>query len=213
MSNSYTTALCEASNQYEEKKSVFYGFIKPIETEEEAISFIQSVREKIPNAKHVCYAYVNRGGNVVRFSDDKEPQGTAGMPILEVIRREGLTGVVIAVARYFGGILLGAGGLTRAYAKAAKLALDASGKTTFVLYKEALITVDYSSFQKLKYELNIMNVNEYDTEYNENVSCKVLLDEEEIRKVQEKTNTITSGKGTFKITGERYAPKKICQKP
>jgi hypothetical protein len=102
MNDSYTTAAREASGEYEEKKSVFYGFIKPIEEEAEALEYIEEIRRRLPNMRHTCYAYVNKGGNVVRFSDDKEPQGTAGMPILEVIRREGLTGVVIVVARYFG---------------------------------------------------------------------------------------------------------------
>ena len=109
MNESYTTAAREGRGEYEEKKSVFYGFIKPIEEEEEALAYIQEIRDRLPNMRHTCYAYVNKGGNVVRFSDDHEPQGTAGMPILEVIRREGLTGVVIVVARYFCGILMGAG--------------------------------------------------------------------------------------------------------
>ena len=208
MNDSYTTAAREGSDRYEEKKSIFYGFIKPIETEEEALAFIESVKSRLDNIRHFCYAYVNRGGNVVRFSDDKEPQGTAGMPILEVIRREGLTGVVIVVARYFGGVLLGAGGLTRAYGKAAKLALDAAGKATFVLYHEVKLSCDYSSYQKLKYDLNVMGIEEYGTEYGEGVSTLALLSDEELQKVQDTLNTITSGKGKFEIVGERFAPEK-----
>lgn len=208
MDKSYTTARCEASDSYEEKKSVFYGFIKPIEEEAEALEFIEKIRRDMPNMRHVCYAYVNRVGNVLRFSDDHEPQGTAGMPILEVIRREGLTGVVIAVARYFGGILLGAGGLTRAYGKAAKLALDAAGKATFVLYSEVEITSNYASYQKISYELSKMGLEVYDVKYEADVSCHVLLSEKEFESVSSKVSDITSGNGKVKITGERYAPER-----
>ncbi len=208
MKDSYTTATREASAEYEEKKSVFYGFIKPIEEEDEALEYIEEIRERLPNMRHTCYAYVNKGGNVVRFSDDKEPQGTAGMPILEVIRREGLTGVVIVVARYFGGILLGAGGLTRAYGKAAKMALDASGKSTFVLYRDVELHADYSSFQKLKYELGVMGIEEIETRYEADVICRVLASDAEVEILRDKLSNMTSGKGQLKMIGERFAPEK-----
>ena len=208
MSESYTTAKKEATDKYEEKKSVFYGFIKPIEEEEEALEYIEEIKKSLTNMRHVCYAYKNRVGNVVRFSDNGEPQGTAGMPILEVINREGLTGVVVVVARYFGGILLGAGGLTRAYGKAAKLALDAAGKATFVLYEVADITVDYSSYQKLKYELSQMNVEEISVKYEENVVSRVLLSESEKEAISTKVFDITSGKGKIEKIGEKFAPEK-----
>ena len=208
MDKSYTTARCEATDSYEEKKSVFYGFIKPIEEEEEALEFIERIRRDMPNMRHVCYAYVNRVGNVVRFSDDHEPQGTAGMPILEVIRREGLTGVVIAVARYFGGVLLGAGGLTRAYGKAAKLALDAAGKATFVLYSEVEISADYSAFQKLSYEISKMGLEAYDIKYEAEISCRILVTENELEALTSKVLDVTAGRGNVKAVGERYAPER-----
>ncbi len=208
MDKSYTTARCEATDSYEEKKSVFYGFIKPIEEEEDALEFIEKIRRDMPNMRHVCYAYVNRVGNVVRFSDDHEPQGTAGMPILEVIRREGLTGVVIAVARYFGGVLLGAGGLTRAYGKAAKLALDAAGKATFVLYSEVEISADYSAFQKLSYEISKMGLEAYDIKYEAEISCRILVTENELEALTSKVLDVTAGRGNVKAVGERYAPER-----
>ncbi len=208
MKDSYITAAKEASAEYEEKKSVFYSFIKPIEEEDEALAYIEEIKKRFTNIKHACYAYVNKGGNIVRFSDDKEPQGTAGMPILEVIRREGLTGVVVVVARYFGGILLGAGGLTRAYGKAAKLALDASGKSEFVLYKEAELHVDYSAYQKLKYELSVMGIEETEVKYEADIISRVLINDEELAKLNIKISNMTSGKGKIVITGERFAPKK-----
>ena len=208
MDKSYTTARCEATDSYEEKKSVFYGFIKPIEEEGDALEFIEKIRRDMPNMRHVCYAYVNRVGNVVRFSDDHEPQGTAGMPILEVIRREGLTGVVIAVARYFGGVLLGAGGLTRAYGKAAKLALDAAGKATFVLYSEVEISADYSAFQKLSYEISKMGLEAYDIKYEAEISCRILVTENELEALTSKVLDVTAGRGNVKAVGERYAPER-----
>lgn len=208
MNESYTTAAREGRGEYEEKKSVFYGFIKPIEEEEEALAYIQSVRDNLPNMRHTCYAYVNRVGNVVRFSDDHEPQGTAGMPILEVIRREGLTGVVIVVARYFGGVLLGAGGLTRAYGKAAKLALDDSGKATFILYNDVELYADYSSYQKLKYELSVMGIEEIETRYEADVVSRVLASDTEVELLRDKLSNMTSGKGKIEIVGQKFAPEK-----
>ena len=208
MNDSYTTAAKEGKGEYEEKKSVFYGFIKPIEEEEEALAYIQEIRDRLPNMRHTCYAYVNRVGNVVRFSDDHEPQGTAGMPILEVIRREGLTGVVIVVARYFGGILLGAGGLTRAYGKAAKLALDDSGKATFVLFNDVELYSDYSSYQKLKYELSVMGIDEIETRYEADVVSRVLVSDTELELLRDKLFNMTSGKGRIEILGHKFGPQK-----
>ncbi len=208
MNDSYTTAAKEGRGEYEEKKSVFYGFIKPIEEEDEALAYIQQIRDRLPNMRHTCYAYVNKGGNVVRFSDDHEPQGTAGMPILEVIRREGLTGVVIVVARYFGGILLGAGGLTRAYGKAAKLALDDSGKATFVLFNDVELYVDYSTYQKLKYELSQMGIEETEVRYEADVVSRVLASDPELDVLRDKVSGMTSGKGQVKVIGRKFGPQK-----
>lgn len=208
MNDSYTTAAREGRGEYEEKKSVFYGFIKPIEEEDEALAYIEEIRRRLPNMRHTCYAYVNKGGNVVRFSDDHEPQGTAGMPILEVIRREGLTGVVIVVARYFGGILLGAGGLTRAYGKAAKLALDDSGKATFILYNEVELYADYSSYQKLKYELAQMGIEEIDVRYEADVVSRVLASDAELDILRDRISNMTSGKGKVIVVGQRFGAEK-----
>lgn len=208
MNESYTTAAREGSGEYEEKRSVFYGFIKPIEEEDEALAYIEEIRHRLPNMRHTCYAYVNKGGNVVRFSDDHEPQGTAGMPILEVIRREGLTGVVIVVARYFGGILLGAGGLTRAYGKAAKLALDDAGKATFILYNDVELYADYSSYQKLKYELSVMGIEELEVRYEADVVTRVLASDSELEVLRDRISNMTSGKGKAVVIGQKYGAEK-----
>lgn len=138
---------CEA--RFIEKKSEFIGYLAPVSTEDEAVKFIAEIRALHPKARHNCYAYILRENNTARHSDDGEPQGTAGAPIYEVLRREGLTDAACVVTRYFGGILLGAGGLTRAYAKACADAVEAA---VIRLYAEAVlleITLDYSLYGRL----------------------------------------------------------------
>ena len=139
---SYKTVAREAKDEFTEKKSVFIGHAKPIESEEQALDFIKTIEKRYGDAAHNCYAYINKEQNIVRFNDNGEPQGTAGLPILEVIKREELCGVVIVVTRYFGGILLGAGGLVRAYSKAAKIAIDAAGITTFCPFSMFYIKIN-----------------------------------------------------------------------
>jgi uncharacterized YigZ family protein len=206
MTEGYQTAAREGHGIYEEKKSIFYSYISPIETEEEALEFIELVRCERDNMRHVCYAYINRGGNVVRFSDDGEPQGTAGMPILEVLRREELVGVVCAVARFFGGVLLGAGGLVRAYGKAAKLALDDAGKTTFVPYGVFKLSFDYTYLSKIRHELSVMKIPEESCDFGEKVELVLFATPTEEQKIREKLADITSGRATFEKISEKFAP-------
>ncbi|MBR5459972.1 MAG: YigZ family protein [Clostridia bacterium] len=206
MSDSYQTAAREGHGIYEEKKSIFYSYISPIETEEEALEFVELVRCERDNMRHVCYAYINRIGNVVRFSDDGEPSGTAGMPILEVLRREELVGVVCAVARYFGGILLGAGGLIRAYGKAAKLSLDDSGKATFVSYGVFKLSFDYTYLSKIRHEIGLMKIPEEKCEFGEKVSLTLCLNSEEELKLRDKLADITSGRAIIEKISEKFAP-------
>ena len=108
---SYITVHHHATFEYEDRKSVFIGEAMPTETEEEALEFIESVKKKFPDARHHVYAYILRENSIMRFSDDREPQGTAGMPVLDAIRKNGLTDTTVVVTRYFGGTLLGTGGL------------------------------------------------------------------------------------------------------
>ena len=122
----YTTLKEYGTYTYEEKKSVFIGECMPVKTEEEALSFINNIKKKYSDARHHVYAYVLRENSVMRFTDDHEPQGTAGMPVLDIIRKNCCTDVVIVVTRYFGGTLLGTGGLVRAYTAAALGALEAA---------------------------------------------------------------------------------------
>ena len=125
MSDSYKTVKIESFGEFIEKRSRFIGYCKPVKTEEDATAFINEIRAKHWDARHNVYAYSLREGNLRRYSDDGEPSGTAGMPVLDVITKNEVYDVCVVVTRYFGGILLGKGGLVRAYAQGAKLALEA----------------------------------------------------------------------------------------
>ena len=137
-------------DKFEEKRSKFTGRLWHVETAEEAVAKIKEMRETYWDATHNCYAYILREGNVMRYSDDGEPQGTAGQPMLNVFQRENVENVVCIVTRYFGGILLGAGGLTRAYAKAAKDALDNAGKARMQPFSVLLLECPYPMFERIK---------------------------------------------------------------
>ncbi len=142
----YLTVAAAAENEFTEKRSRFIGAIRPVTTEEEAQAFIRERTKQYWDAKHNVFAYVLEGGNLCRFSDDGEPQGTAGMPVLDVLRKEGLTDCAVVVTRYFGGILLGGGGLVRAYSHAAKLAVDAGGVVCMRRCLLGHVTCDYAQY-------------------------------------------------------------------
>lgn len=134
-------------DRFEEKRSKFTGRLWHVETAEQAVEKIKEMREKYWDASHHCYAYILREGNVMRYSDDGEPQGTAGMPILDVLRHENLCDCVCVVTRYFGGVLLGTGGLVRAYTKGAQLAVSAAGIQRMSLYTVVLIACPYNLYE------------------------------------------------------------------
>ena len=149
----YKTIYDPAQASFIEQKSEFIGYIAPVKTNEEAVAFIESVKAQHRKARHNCYAYVLRDGMISRYSDDGEPQGTAGPPILDVIQKSGLTDVCIVVTRYFGGILLGKGGLTRAYSTGASMAVNAAGLMIMCEAYELTLTLDYSLYDKINYVL------------------------------------------------------------
>ena len=146
---SYITVKQYGSFEYEDRKSVFIGEAMPVATEAEALAFIEGIKKKYPDARHHVYAYVLRENSIMRFTDDREPQGTAGMPVLDAIRKNGCTETVIVVTRYFGGTLLGTGGLVRAYTAAAIGALKNAEIIEYDVYTELSITVGYPDYQKL----------------------------------------------------------------
>ncbi|MBE6655662.1 MAG: YigZ family protein [Ruminococcaceae bacterium] len=175
----YTTLEGRASYTYEEKKSVFIGDASPVSTEEDALAFIASVKAKYPDARHHVYAYLLRENSKNRYSDDHEPQGTAGMPVLDVLRKGGFTDAVIVVTRYFGGTLLGAGGLVRAYTAAASGAVKEAGTRTYRTYRPIALSVSYTDYNKLLPELERRAVRIRDTAYTDEVSLSLSMPEED----------------------------------
>lgn len=152
------------------KKSRFIGYIKPVETEEDAIAFIEEIKKKHWNATHNCSAYmIGERDEIQRQSDDGEPSGTAGKPILEVIKNQNLKNVAIVVTRYFGGILLGAGGLIRAYTDGAVAAIEAGEVITRVLHKEIFVELDYTWLGKVENELRGREIRTGETRFTDKV--------------------------------------------
>ena len=170
---SYRTVKQETSAEFIEKRSKFIGYIKPVQTEEEAIAFIQSIKSKHWDATHNVYAYSLREGQTRRYSDDGEPQGTAGKPMLDILNSYGLTDCLLVVTRYFGGVLLGTGGLIRAYQAAAKEGIKNSDIAQVCDGITAVITTDYNAYGKLQYICNDNNVDIIDTDFGANVTIKL----------------------------------------
>ena len=177
MHDSYLIPATYGEGRYEDRKSKFIGEIFPVETPEAAIEAIQSVKAKYRDARHHCYAYIIREGNYMRYSDDGEPQGTAGMPILDVLRRENITNVCCVVTRYFGGVLLGTGGLVRAYTKSAQLGLEAAGINQMSRYSVLLITCPYSLLGVVQNILPEHDCVVEETDYAADVTLTVTLPE------------------------------------
>ena len=162
-------------DKFEEKRSKFTGRLWRVETAEEAVSRIKEMRETYWDATHHCYAYILREGNVMRYSDDGEPQGTAGMPILEVLRHEQLENCLCVVTRYFGGVLLGTGGLVRAYTKGAQIAVAAAGVQRMSLFSVALIACPYNLYEMVLHLLPDYDCAVEQTDFGADVTLTVTL--------------------------------------
>lgn len=169
---------CDAEAKLIEKKSSFIGQAFYVQSEEEAKEKLNAVKKKHYDARHNCFAYILDGGKE-KMSDDGEPQGTAGSPILEVIRSKELSRVLVVVTRYFGGILLGAGGLTRAYSKAAAMALDEAGKKSVIIAKVLQIKCSYANWDKIRSFLERASVPIVDTQFFSDVIAKIAVSEGE----------------------------------
>ena len=190
-------------SEYTEKRSRFLGHIRYVETEEQAKAFIAETKKKFYDARHNCWCYIIRGG-AERYGDDGEPQGTAGIPMLEVLRREGVTNAVCVVTRYFGGVLLGAGGLLRAYTKSAKDALDAAGISVVRRWVECELPCSYSQAERLKNEIAAAGGVVTDMEYATAVTIKVLVPEESADDFGAKMTDLTAGSAQVSVTGESF---------
>ena len=190
----YKTLHSFGTDEYIVEKSTFIGYAKPIKSEEEAVEFINEIKKKHKDATHNVWAYtVGETMNIQRYSDDGEPQGTAGIPTLEVIKKEDLRDVVVVVTRYFGGIKLGAGGLVRAYTKGAKVGIKAAQIIQKVKYKEISVTIDYNQIGKVQNEIMNMGYKIKDTLYTDKVEIIVYSREEEAELLKSKMIDITSG--------------------
>ncbi len=194
------------------EKSTFIGYAKPIKTEEEAVEFINEIKKKHKDATHNVWAYtVGKSMNIQRYSDDGEPQGTAGIPTLEVIKKEDLRDVVVVVTRYFGGVKLGAGGLVRAYTKGAKIGLEAAKIIEKVMYQEIKIKIDYNQLGKVQNEIMNMGYFIKDTIYEDNVEIIVYSRKNEMDNLIEKITNITSATANITLGEEFYLSEKDGQ--
>ena len=189
----YSSLGKEASATYIEKRSEFIGYAAPVSTEEEAIAFIEKIRKKHADARHNVYAYLLRNGTT-RYSDAGEPQGTAGIPTLEVIRKGGFCDAVIVVTRYFGGILLGAGGLVRAYTAAAKLACEAAGIVTYTERTAFTLDCSYTDYQRLLPQLKRFEITVDDTVFTDTVQLYLSVESKGFTEFSEAVREMSGGK-------------------
>ena len=190
-------------DEFIEKKSRFIGRLWPAETEEEALAKIQEMKKQHYDATHNCWAYIIRDG-AVRFSDDGEPGGTAGMPMLQVLQREGLFNVVCVVTRYFGGILLGAGGLVRAYTKGAKIAVDAAGKSMKRVWTVLYLPCPYSWYERVKLETAAFGGLIRDTQFGADVELEILTPVDRAEPFLKRLLDLSAGTIEGLVTGEEY---------
>ena len=203
--NEYKTVEKEAYDEFIEKKSKFIGYVKPVKTVQEATDFINSIKSKHWDATHNVSAFVLRENNIQRSSDDGEPSGTAGVPVLDVLLKEGLYDVCVVVTRYFGGILLGAGGLVRAYSHGSKLAVSAGNIITMAPCKLLSVTVDYSFYDRLLLMLNDIGANVEDSNFTDFVTVNFSLKSDLAEKFCNTLTEQSNGRYTVKELSEKFA--------
>ena len=194
--------------EFVEKRSSFLGHVRFAETEDAAREFINDMKKKHYDARHNCWCYIIRGG-AVRYSDDGEPQGTAGLPMLEVFRREGVENVVCVVTRYFGGVLLGTGGLLRAYTKSAKDALDAAGIAAVRRWVKLETACPYSLLERMKTECMALEGAVSDVEYGADVRMSFLLPEAKAEAFCARVTELSAGQSSAKAVGEELMPARV----
>ena len=201
----YKTVEFENSDEFIEKKSRFIGYVKPVKTQEEAVSFINEIKSKHWDATHNVYAYVLKENNIQRYSDDGEPSGTAGVPVLDVILKNGLVDVCVVVTRYFGGTLLGAGGLVRAYSHGSKIAVEAGGIITMAPCSILTVSVNYSFYDSLNILLNDYGANIENTEFADKITVTFSLKQEKVTALNDKLIDQSYGQYFLKTIGEKFA--------
>jgi uncharacterized YigZ family protein len=206
MQDCIRTVLKAGYGEYEEKRSRFLSFVFPVSVEEDAVGILNDIKKKYWDARHHCYAYSIVSKTLVqRFSDDGEPSGTAGLPILETIRKKGINNVLVVVIRYFGGILLGASGLVRAYGKAASMGLEDAGVITRKMCYKVLLRIGYHLHGKVR---NIAELNDFavtDTKYTDVVEIEVLVEPEKKDFFEKAIAEASGGQAEICFQGKTYA--------
>jgi len=179
---------------FTERHSEFIAYLCPVQTNEEAVNFINEIRAMHRKSTHNVYAYILRDSNITRYSDDGEPQGTAGVPVLDILKKNALTDVCCVVTRYFGGILLGGGGLVRAYSTSAKLAVESSDILNMCECYATEINMDYNLYSKISYIFPQYEIKEVSSKFEENVHLEILVKEQFFNSLKEKLIDISNGK-------------------
>ena len=215
MKKSYNMIKEYGETFFIERKSRFISYAMPVYTEEEAISFLNKIRKKHYDATHNCYAYIlGENSNIQRSSDDGEPSGTAGVPILEVLKKENLTNTIIIVTRYFGGIMLGAGGLIRAYTEGAVRAINAIGIVEVKPFSIYIINTDYSNLGKIQYESSNNNYIIKDVKYTDSVTITMLVPCNKKEQFHDNLNNWTQGEASIEyVNVEMIKINKDTNKP
>lgn len=188
-------------------KSRFIGYSMPITEEQEALDFIEHIKSKHRDATHNVYAYVlGEDSNIQRYSDDGEPSGTAGIPALEVIKKEDLRNLVVVVTRYFGGVKLGGGGLIRAYTKGAKIGIDAGLIVDMTLHKKIKLTIEYTMLGKVENFLLTNGINVEETIFDENVNMFIYIKSSELKSFIQNIDNMTNGNNAIEYVEDKHLP-------
>lgn len=203
--DSYRVLLEGGQGEYEEKKSRFIATVRKCESEEEAAAFIEEMKKKYWDARHNCSAFVlGSRGELTRCSDDGEPSGTAGRPMLEVLQGEGIRNIAVVVTRYFGGVLLGTGGLVRAYTQAVKEGLKNCTVGRMRYGHEIRVTTDYNGIGKILYLLGNAGIEPVSSEYTDKVTLRIILPAEDAEKLRKEMVEATSGRAEIEKISELY---------
>ena len=202
----YFVPTAASETEFVEKRSRFIGHVQPVETEEAARAFVEQMKKRYHDARHNCWCYLLKDSGVVRYSDDGEPQGTAGQPMLGVFEKEGVTNLVCVVTRYFGGVLLGAGGLVRAYTRSAKDALDAAGVSVVRRWVRVLVPCSYSMYERVCAETEQFDGVTEETEYAADIVITVLIPEEKAEEYSARLLDLSAGAIETLTDGEVFQP-------
>ncbi|MGN0622122.1 MAG: YigZ family protein [Porcipelethomonas sp.] len=200
----YKTISSPVSCSFIEKRSEFIGHLCPVQSTEQAVDFINKIKSEHRKAKHNVYAYILRHDNTTRYSDDGEPQGTAGVPVLDVLLKQGLTDICCVVTRYFGGILLGGGGLVRAYSHSAALAVENAEILNMYSCSALRLTMDYDLYGKVSYVLPDFEIKQTDADFGNNVILTVNVKDEKHDALCKKLTDVTNGKIQIELLNKLF---------